>query len=62
MGDMTQFAFVTFTSILFLVDPIAVVPSYLAFTRKGRRETAPSHGAHGMCGGCYRAAHLRRGR
>jgi multiple antibiotic resistance protein len=30
---MGQFAFVTFTSILFLVDPIAVVPAYLAFTR-----------------------------
>lgn len=28
-----QFAFVTFTSILFLVDPIAVVPAYLAFVR-----------------------------
>jgi multiple antibiotic resistance protein len=44
MGDMTQFAFVTFTSILFLVDPIAVVPAYLAFTRrddaKQRRRTA----------------------
>ncbi len=28
---MGQFAFITFTSILFLVDPIAVVPAYLAF-------------------------------
>jgi len=36
MGDMTQFAFVTFTSILFLVDPIAVVPAYLAFTSAWR--------------------------
>jgi len=34
MGEMAQFAFVTFTSILFLVDPIAVVPAYLAFVRK----------------------------
>lgn len=33
MNDIGQFAFVTFTSILFLVDPIAVVPAYLAFTR-----------------------------
>jgi len=44
MGEMIQFAFVTFTSILFLVDPIAVVPAYLAFTRKDtptqRRHTA----------------------
>lgn len=31
---MGQFAFVTFTSILFLVDPIAVVPAYLAFVRR----------------------------
>lgn len=34
MGEMAQFALVTFTSILFLVDPIAVVPAYLAFVRK----------------------------
>ena len=44
MGEITQFAVVTFTSILFLVDPIAVVPAYLAFTRKDsptqRRRTA----------------------
>ncbi|MEO8192887.1 MAG: MarC family protein [Gemmatimonadales bacterium] len=33
MTDLGQFAFVTFTSILFLVDPIAVVPAYLAFVR-----------------------------
>jgi multiple antibiotic resistance protein len=31
--DLAQFAVVTFTSILFLVDPIAVIPAYLAFTR-----------------------------
>lgn len=33
MTELAQFAFVTFTSILFLVDPIAVVPAYLGFTR-----------------------------
>jgi len=33
LNDIGQFAFVTFTSILFLVDPIAVVPAYLAFVR-----------------------------
>lgn len=33
MTDLAQFAVVTFTSILFLVDPIAVIPAYLAFTR-----------------------------
>lgn len=44
MSNIGQFAFVTFTSILFLVDPIAVVPAYLAFTRhendERRRATA----------------------
>jgi multiple antibiotic resistance protein len=42
--DLTQFALVAFTSILFLVDPIAVIPAYLAFTRSDtpahRRRTA----------------------
>ena len=33
MTDLAQFAVVTFTSILFVVDPIAVIPAYLAFTR-----------------------------
>ncbi len=33
MTGTAQFAFVTFTSILFLVDPIAVVPAYLAFVQ-----------------------------
>jgi multiple antibiotic resistance protein len=44
MGDFAQFALVTFTSILFLVDPIAVVPTFLAITQgetlERRRETA----------------------
>jgi len=30
MNDIGQFALVTFTSILFLVDPIVVIPAYLA--------------------------------
>ena len=33
MGDFAQFALVSFTSILFLVDPIAVVPTFLAITQ-----------------------------
>ena len=33
MNDFAQFALVTFTSILFLVDPIAVVPTFLAITQ-----------------------------
>lgn len=44
MEGLGQFAFVTFTSILFLVDPIAVIPAYLAFVRNDtperRRRTA----------------------
>ena len=44
MSDFAQFALVTFTSILFLVDPIAVVPTFLAITQgeseERRRVTA----------------------
>lgn len=44
MDELAQFALVAFTSILFLVDPIAVIPAYLAFTRADsvahRRRTA----------------------
>src|ERR687895_122413 len=44
MDELGQFALVAFTSILFLVDPIAVIPAYLAFTRSDtpahRRRTA----------------------
>jgi multiple antibiotic resistance protein len=44
MDDFAQFALVTFTSILFLVDPIAVVPTFLAITQgesvEQRRATA----------------------
>src|SRR3712207_9061060 len=39
MNDLAQFALVPFTSILFLVDPVAVIPAYLAFTRTD----SPSH-------------------
>ena len=44
MDELAQFTLVAFTSILFLVDPIAVIPAYLAFTRNDtanhRRRTA----------------------
>jgi multiple antibiotic resistance protein len=33
MTDLTQFALVTFTSVLFIVDPIAAVPTYLVITQ-----------------------------
>lgn len=33
MGNLTQFALVTFTSVLFIVDPIAVIPTYLVITQ-----------------------------
>ena len=44
MTDFPQFALVTFTSVLFIVDPIAVIPTYLVITRDEtpaqRRNTA----------------------
>ena len=33
MQSLVEFALVTFTSVLFIVDPIAVIPSYLVVTR-----------------------------
>ncbi|MFI5256032.1 MAG: MarC family protein [Gemmatimonadales bacterium] len=33
MGNYLQFALITFTSVLFIVDPIAVVPTYLVITQ-----------------------------
>ncbi|HVA58765.1 MAG: MarC family protein [Gemmatimonadaceae bacterium] len=33
MRELAQFALITFTSILFIVDPIAAVPSYLVITQ-----------------------------
>ncbi|HXD49278.1 MAG TPA: MarC family protein, partial [Gemmatimonadaceae bacterium] len=32
MGHFPQFALVTLTSVLFIVDPIAVIPTYLVIT------------------------------
>jgi multiple antibiotic resistance protein len=32
MEDFAQFALITFTSVLFIVDPLAALPSYLAIT------------------------------
>jgi MarC family membrane protein len=44
MNELGQFALVAFTSILFLVDPVAVIPAYISFTRTEsvahRRRTA----------------------
>ncbi|MDB4898354.1 MAG: multiple antibiotic resistance MarC-related protein [Gemmatimonadetes bacterium] len=44
MGSYLQFVLVTFTSVLFIVDPIAVVPTYLVITQGQsavqRRKTA----------------------
>ena len=33
MGNIAQFALVTLTSVLFIVDPIAVIPTYLVITQ-----------------------------
>ncbi|HEY7682142.1 MAG TPA: MarC family protein [Gemmatimonadales bacterium] len=44
MGQFLQFALVTFTSVLFIVDPLAAVPAYLVITQnetpEHRRRTA----------------------
>ena len=44
MGNFPHFALITFTSVLFIVDPLAAVPSYLVITqdetREERRRTA----------------------
>lgn len=44
MADFAQFALITFTSILFIVDPVAALPSYLVITQdetaSQRRATA----------------------
>ncbi len=44
MGELWQFALITFTSVLFIVDPIAAVPAYLVITQnetpQERRRTA----------------------
>lgn len=34
MLDFAQFALITLTSVLFIVDPIAVIPTYLVITRR----------------------------
>ena len=44
MGDLPHFALITFTSVLFIVDPLAAVPAYLVVTQDEsppeRRRTA----------------------
>jgi multiple antibiotic resistance protein len=44
VSDFARFALITFTSILFIVDPVAAVPAYLVITQdetvEGRRRTA----------------------
>lgn len=44
MSEFLQFALITFTSILFIVDPVAVIPTYLVITQdespEQRRRTA----------------------
>jgi multiple antibiotic resistance protein len=44
VSDALQFALITFTSVLFIVDPIAVIPTYLVITQDEtvtqRRDTA----------------------
>jgi multiple antibiotic resistance protein len=39
VSELLQFALVTFTSVLFIVDPIAVIPTYLVITQ----DETPAH-------------------
>lgn len=48
MSRFAEFALVTFTSVLFIVDPIAVIPSYLVVTR-GESAAQRAHTARRAC-------------
>jgi multiple antibiotic resistance protein len=52
MGSLAQFALVTLTSILFIVDPIAVIPTYLVITQ----DESPAHRAVTARRACIAAA------
>lgn len=52
MQSFLEFALITFTSVLFIVDPIAVIPSYLVVTRT----EAPEHRARTAKRACIAAA------
>ncbi|MBI1809823.1 MAG: NAAT family transporter [Gemmatimonadetes bacterium] len=54
MSEFLQFALITFTSVLFIVDPIAIVPTYLVITQN---ET-PEHRASTARRACIAAAAL----
>jgi multiple antibiotic resistance protein len=51
MGNLLQFAVVTLTSVLFIVDPIAVIPTYLVITQ----EHTPEQRAHTAKRACIAA-------
>lgn len=40
MDNVAQFALVSLTSLLFIVDPIAVVPAYLVITNERQPKTS----------------------
>lgn len=48
MIDLLQFALITFTSLLFIVDPIAVIPTYLVIT-EGETPTQRANTARRAC-------------
>src|SRR6478609_4323194 len=52
MSNLVQFALVTLTAILFIVDPIAVIPTYLVITR----DETPEHRAVTARRACIAAA------
>jgi multiple antibiotic resistance protein len=58
-----QFALITFTSILFIVDPIAVIPTYLVITRNETAEQRASTARRAcIAAGCLLAAFGLAGR
>jgi multiple antibiotic resistance protein len=54
MQGMLQFALVTFTSVMFIVDPIAIVPTYLVITQ----DESPAHRRKTALRACIAAAML----
>ena len=52
MHDYLQFALITFTSVLFIVDPVAVIPTYLVITHGGTK----AQRAHTATRACIAAA------
>ena len=55
MNDLAQFALVTTTSVLFIVDPVAVIPTYLIITQRGESLVQRAPGGDGRPNGPVRS-------